>query len=88
MIAHLGTLVVGFWAPLILMFVDIGGQPSAFIKHHAKQALIWSLVGIVGAIITCGVWVIPMMIFHVIAGLEANKGNWYAYPGLRRFAES
>lgn len=85
MIAHLGQFLVGFWAPLILFLVDINNEPSPFIKHHAKQSLIWGAVMVVASIFTCGIAAIPMLIFVVIAGLAANKGEWYVYPGLARF---
>lgn len=38
MLAHLSPLLVGFIGPLIFMLIDVGGQPSAFVKHNAKQA--------------------------------------------------
>lgn len=85
MIAHLGQFLVGFWGPLVLMFVDIGGQPSPFIKHHAKQSLIWGVAMVVASIFTCGIAALPMLVFLVLAGLAANKGEWYVYPGLGRF---
>ncbi len=88
MFAHIGALFIGFWAPVIFMFVHPNnGQPSAFVKHHAKQSLVWCIALIVVALITCGIGAFVMMIWQVIAGLEANKGNWYVYPGCSSFVD-
>jgi uncharacterized protein len=87
MIAHLSPLVLGFIGPLVLMLMDPTGQPSVFVKHAAKQSLIWSIILIVVAIFTCGIGGIVMMIFQVLAGVAANKGEWYVYPGCAGFVD-
>ncbi|MCC6872749.1 MAG: DUF4870 domain-containing protein [Sandaracinaceae bacterium] len=89
MIAHLSPLVVGFIGPLILMMVDTTGrgQPSPFVKHAAKQSLIWCIALIVIGMLTCGIGALVMMIWQVLAGVAANRGEWYVYPGLSGFVD-
>jgi uncharacterized Tic20 family protein len=85
--AHVSPLVgLGFIGPLIFMLIDLDGKPSAFVKHHAKQALIWHCAVLVLTILTCGVGVIAI-IWHILAALEANKGVWYVYPGCGSFVD-
>lgn len=88
MLAHFSTFVVGIFGPMILMMVDPAGAPSAFVKHHAKQALLWSVAMIVVAMLTCGIGAFVMMIWQVMAGVAANRGEWYVYPGLGGFVDS
>lgn len=88
LIAHLSPFVLGFLGPLIFMLVDVTGQPSAFVKHNAKQALVWSLALVVVSIFTCGLGGLVMAIWHVIGALQAHKGTWYTYPGCARFADN
>lgn len=87
MLAHLSTFVVGFIGPILLMVVDINGQPSPFVKHHAKQALLWCVAMMIVAVLTCGIGAIVMMIWQVLAGMAANRGEWYVYPGLGSFVD-
>jgi uncharacterized Tic20 family protein len=87
LVAHLSPLAVGFFGPLILMFIDVGGAPSKFVKHHAKQSLIWTISLLVVAMLTCGVGGLVMMVWQVIAALAAQRGEWYAYPLLSGFVD-
>ena len=91
MIAHLSPLVVGFIGPLILMMADLSGRPegpSAFVKHHAKQSLIWCIALIIVAMVTCGIGGMVMMVWQILAGMAANRGEWYVYPGLSSFVDA
>lgn len=89
MIAHLSFFVLAFIGPLVLMFAGEGivGKDSAFVKQAAKQALIWQIASIALGIVTCGFGSLVMMIFAVLGGLAANKGEWYVYPGLASFVD-
>jgi hypothetical protein len=88
MLAHFAPFLVGFIGPLLLMFLDesVVGRPSPFVKHHAKQSLIWSIVVLVVSIPTCGLGMV-LLIWSIIAGLAANKGEWYTYPMLGSFVD-
>ncbi len=87
LLAHLGTFVFGFVAPLLLMFIDPTGTPSPFVKHHAKQSLIWVVATIVVAMLTCGIGALGMAIFQILAAMAAHRGEWYVYPGCRSFSD-
>lgn len=92
MAAHIGQLVVGFIAPLLtyLLYKD----RSQYIRWHSVQALnfsitcfIYVLVLTVVTVITFGIGVLLFLplaaveiIFLVMAGVAANRGEWYRYP--------
>ena len=90
LLAHLSFFVLGIIGPIIVMMAgdSLAGHPSGFLKHHGKQALIWQVAAILIGIPTCGIGSLVMMVWAVLAALAANKGEWYTYPGLARFAES
>jgi uncharacterized Tic20 family protein len=92
MLAHLGTILIGFLAPLItyLMYKD----RSQFVKVQSTESLnfqITMLIAYVVAWIVTGitfgllfflpiiVWV-ANLVFVIMAGMAANKGENYRYP--------
>lgn len=88
MLAHLSPLVgLGIIGPLIIMLMY--KDKSKFVEKNAKEALNFGLTMLIGVVITCMIGAIvigPMaMVFHVIAGLAANKGEIYKYPMTIRF---
>ena len=88
--AHLGVLVAGFLAPLIIWLVFKGRGP--FLEHHAKESLnfqitvtIATFVAIVTAVLLVGfvllLALLPwMVVMPIIAAVKANSGEWYRYP--------
>ena len=88
--AHLGVLIAGFLAPLIVWLVFKGRGP--FLEHHAKESLnfqitvlIATFVCIITAFILVGfvllLFLLPwMVIMPIIAAVKANSGEWYRYP--------
>lgn len=90
MLAHLLGIVGVFVAPLVVMLVF--GPRSARVEKHAKEALNFQIIitiGLVVSMITSSfcigflllpVVIIANLIFCIVAGLEANKGNDYRYP--------
>ena len=98
LVAHFGgaggMLVIfgvgGFIAPLIALLAK--GNTSPTVRAHAIAALnfqiLWSVVGLVGYVLTCaviGVAIFPIaaiigIIFGIIAGVKANEGQLYKYP--------
>lgn len=92
MAAHLGQLVLGFLAPLItyLLYKD----RSQYIRWHSAQAINFALTGFVYAMatlflsaITFGIGFLLFLplaalevVFLVMAGVAANRGEWYRYP--------
>ncbi|MFI1461444.1 DUF4870 domain-containing protein [Nocardia carnea] len=90
MLAHLGGILLGWIAPLIvwLMYKD----RDEFVRRHAVQALnfqilffIGMIVSILLTIILIGLVLMPIvgitaLVFMIMAGLAANKGEEYKYP--------
>jgi uncharacterized protein len=80
MIAHGGALFAWILAPLIVYFVKRG--ESKYVEYHALQSLLWSLVGTLVSIATCGLAIPIFMIWHVLAVIRTSDGNAedYEYP--------
>jgi len=86
----LGAGAGGWLPPLIALLAK--GNTSPTVRAHAVAALnfqiLWSVVGIIGWVLTCAVigvviWLAAMalgIIFGIIAGLKANEGQYYKYP--------
>ncbi len=78
MLAHLSMIILGIIGPLI--FWMIGKDKSAYVDDQGKEALNFSIIGTIATIVTCGIGWIAVIIFAVMAGLAANKGETYRYP--------
>ena len=92
MLSHLGAIILGFIAPLVVWLMYKGrGQ---FVEEQAKESLNFQItMAIVGVvffiltIVTLGLlsflyfilWIV-ILVFCIIAGLAANKGEAYRYP--------
>ena len=92
MLAHIGTILIGVLAPLItyLMYKD----RSQFVKQQSAESLNFQITMLIAYVvswiitgITFGllfflpllVWV-ANLIFVIMAGVAANKGENYRYP--------
>ena len=90
MLSHLGGIVLGFLAPLIVMLTK--GNESPYTKYHAVEALNFQITVIIGyviasvlSVVLIGFFVFPVLIivnlvFCIMAGIAANKGETYKYP--------
>ena len=90
MLAHLGGIVLGFLAPLIIWLIK--KDESKFVDYHGKEALNFQIMILIAVIISnvlimvvIGCILLPAVviadiIFCIIAGLAANKGEMYRYP--------
>ena len=82
MLAHFSSFIMGIIGPLVVMMMY--KEKSKFVEAHAKEALNFdiTMVIIVFCTLGCGVIVVaPMsLIYHIMAGLAANKGEKYKYP--------
>lgn len=78
MLGHLSMIILGVVGPLIFWLInkDKGG----FVKEQNTEALNFSIIGTIASIVTCGIAYIALVIFAIIAGLAANKGESYRYP--------
>lgn len=87
--------VLGFVGPLIAYLAK--GNQSPTLRAHAVAALnfqiLWSIIAFVGVLTACiliGWFVIlaamaMQIIFGIVAGLKANEGILYRYPGSPSF---
>ena len=85
MLSHIGAVVLGFLAPLIVMLVQ--GDKSPFTRANAVESLNFQItlliVGIPLTIITCGLGAVIFIVgivFEIIGGVRANNGEAYRYP--------
>jgi len=90
MLVHLGAIVLGFWPAVIgyIIFKDRG----PFIRAHVTTALNFQItmfiamvaggilsIILIGFVIIIGVSIV-VIVFSIIAGLAANRGEFYKYP--------
>ena len=83
-------IVIGFWGPLIIYLISKPEQ--RFTRHHAAEALNFSITLAIALIVSgllmfvlIGFVLFPIVliagvVFHIIAALAANRGEWYRYP--------
>lgn len=90
MFAHLGGILIFLIAPLVIYLMYKDRDP--FVRRHSAQALnfqiiiaIVELVSIplmiigIGILTAIAAWV-AFLVFSIIAGIAANKGEEYTYP--------
>ena len=90
MLAHVGQVLVAFIAPLVVFIAK--KDQSAFCRHHGVQGLNFAitqtvystinflLVFVVIGMITWPVQLIAAIVFLIIAGMAANRGEYHRYP--------
>lgn len=93
-IAHVLALVAGILGTGI--FYAISNDKSAFVRHHASEALNFSIT-LFAAYIVTGVTVIGLLLWPllwiaqvvlpIMAAMAANKGEWYKYPAIYRLVK-
>ncbi len=83
-IAHAGTWVAWFLAPLLVYLLKRG--ESRYAEFHALQALLWSAAGTLVSLATCGVAIPVFLAFHVYAAYKVLRGEEYEYPIVGDFA--
>jgi uncharacterized Tic20 family protein len=93
MLLHLSQLFLGLVGAAL--FWALKKDESVFVDENGKNALNWqisvlivSVVILVLGIPTCGVvWLlffplmIPIIVFPILAGIKANNGETWKYPG-------
>lgn len=89
MLAHLSGILFGFLGPLVVMLVF--GPRDGFTKDQSTEALNFQITAILGYIasfilsvilpipFTLLIWV-AVLVFGIMGGLAANKGQAYRYP--------
>lgn len=78
MLVHLLALLTGFVGPLIIYLVK--KDEDEFVAFHGLQAIYFELLAFLFCLITCGLGGIVIIVYNIIAMIEANKGEWYEYP--------
>lgn len=90
MLAHLGGILFGFLAPLIVYLVQ--RERGEFVKKQSVEALNWQITMAIGQTVSAILWIvivgfvgtiafsIATIVFGIIAGLAVNRGEDYRYP--------
>lgn len=90
MLSHIGGIVLGFLAPLLVMLTK--GNESPYTRYHAVEALNFQITLAIGYVaasvlsaVLIGFFIFPVLfivnlVFCIMAGLAANKGETYKYP--------
>jgi uncharacterized Tic20 family protein len=90
MLAHLGGIILGFIAPLIVMLVQ--GEKSPFVRRHSVEALNFQITLFIGFVVSAVLFLVVIgfllflvvwiggIVFAIVAGLAANRGEEYRYP--------
>jgi uncharacterized Tic20 family protein len=89
--AHWLAIVVGLWAPLIIMFTT--GERDRFVREHAVEALNFNLTMLIAYLVLIpiafltlvgfvGFVILPivMIVFQIMAAMAASRGETYRYP--------
>ena len=92
LITHLSGIIAGFIVPLIMWLINKDKPEKSWLTDQSKEALNFQItllivyvVGVIlsviliGALINLIAW-IACIVFSIIAGLAANKGEAYRYP--------
>jgi uncharacterized Tic20 family protein len=77
-IAHGGTCFAWFLAPLLVYLLK--RDSSRRVAYEAMQSLLWSALGTVVGMATCGLAIPVFLVWHVIAAIKALNGQPYDYP--------
>lgn len=89
LLAHLGTFVGGFIAPLIVFLVE---KQNPWVRHHAAEALNFQLTVLVALFVSIPLFLVIVgfftmlativcsYVFSIIGAVKAGRGEWYRYP--------
>ena len=77
-VAHAGTAFAWFLAPLVVFLVL--PRESRWARYHALQSLLWSLLGTLVSLATCGLAIPVFLVWHVLAAYRTYNDGEYEYP--------
>lgn len=89
MLAHLLGIVSGFIGALVIWLVK---KDSPTVEEHAREALNFQITVLIASIVAGILWIILIgiflsaavwianIVFCILAGMAANKGQAYRYP--------
>jgi uncharacterized membrane protein len=78
LIAHAGTALAWFLAPLVIFLVM--PRDARWARYHALQSLLWSLLGTLVSILTVGIAIPVFLVWHIVAAVKTMRDGDYAYP--------
>lgn len=90
MLGHLGGILLGFLSPLLVWLIY--RERSAFVNDQGREGLNFQITLAIGlfaafvlSFVGIGLLLYPLLwianlVFAIIAGLAANKGEYYRYP--------
>jgi uncharacterized Tic20 family protein len=77
-LAHGGTCFAWFLAPMVVYLLK--RDSSRRVAYEALQALLWSALGSIVAIATCGLAIPVFLAWHIIGAVRALQGRRFEYP--------
>ena len=90
LLAHIGTIVLGFIAPLIVLLVQ--GERSPMVRAHSVESLNFQITVTIGYVVSSILMVVLVgfvtffviwaaaLVFAILATIAASKGLPYKYP--------
>ena len=78
LIAHAGTALAWFLAPLVVFLVM--PREARWARYHALQSLLWSLLGTVVSLLTVGLGIPVFLVWHIVAAVKTMRHGDYSYP--------
>jgi uncharacterized Tic20 family protein len=92
LLTHLSGIIASFIVPLIIWLVNKDNPQKSWLTDQSKEALNFQItliivyvigtiltIILIGALINLAAW-IACIVFSIIAGITANKGEAYRYP--------
>ncbi len=90
MLAHLLAIPLAFLGPLLIWLIKKDQHP--FVDDQGKEALNFNImlaiayvacglltIVCIGALLLPLVWIVNI-VFAILGGMAANRGEWYRYP--------
>lgn len=97
MIAHFLGAVTGFLGPLIIYLTS--GKQDPYVEDQSVEALNFHLTILIGYVISAVLFIVIIgiftyliclavsVIFSILGGMAAQKGEWYRYPFSIKFVK-
>lgn len=92
MLTHLSGIILGFIVPLIVWLVNKGKAGKEFLEDQSKEALNFQITILIAYVVAnilgrvpglgflfWAIWIVNI-VFCIMAGMAANKGERYRYP--------
>jgi uncharacterized Tic20 family protein len=77
-LAHGGTCFAWFLAPMVVYLLK--RESSRAVAYEALQSLLWSALGSIAAVVTCGLAIPVFLVWHVLGAVRTLQGRPFEYP--------